>query len=88
MAPKKHIHKYHKITLGFGQVWSCGIPECNHFMPRNMTNRVVGKASLCWNCGQQITLNNENMKLDRPLCADCNPTVSVVMDLLDKFGVK
>lgn len=88
MAAKKHIHKYHKITLGYGRVWSCAIPECSHFMPRNMEARVIGKASLCWSCGNQFVLDENNMKQDRPVCVNCDKSVERVSDALAHFGIK
>ena len=88
MPAKKHIHKYHRITLGYGKVWSCAIPECNHFMPRNMSARVIGKASICWNCGEQFVLDEHNMKDDRPVCIKCAPKSESIADALAHFGIE
>lgn len=36
---------------------------------------VDGKASICWECGEQFILDPRNMKLDKPLCNDCMPNI-------------
>jgi hypothetical protein len=88
MAKIKHTHKYHKITLAFGQVWKCGDEDCTHFMPNNLTPVLLGRASICWECGEKFKLNSVNMLKDRPVCDDCNPSIESMAALLNKMGVK
>lgn len=73
--------------MGYGQVWSCAIPECNHFMPRNMEARVLGKASICWKCNQQIVLDETNMENDKPICHSCSGKSSGLLDVLTELGL-
>lgn len=52
-------------------LWACALPTCHHHMPKHYENSIPGKASLCWGCGEQMTLDLENMKLDQPICFTC-----------------
>lgn len=76
MAKKTHIHKYTKRALGEHSVWACALPECNHYMPLHMTDFVEGKASFCWECGEQFILSSTAMKENKPRCDKCrNPLI-------------
>ena len=68
---KRHVHKYHRVTLSFGLVWACGLPDCNHYMPQHMNQLVEGKNSLCWQCNIMFVLDANAMKEDRPRCFNC-----------------
>ncbi len=88
MARQRHIHKYRKLHLKFRNIWSCALDDCSHHMPHDLTDKLIGKASLCWRCGEKFILDEDNMKDDMPVCYNCKPSTKSVMDLLDKFGVK
>jgi hypothetical protein len=68
---KRHVHKYHQVNIAGTPTWACGRPDCNHYMPSHMTALVVGKASICWTCANQIILDLENMKDEKPICRTC-----------------
>jgi hypothetical protein len=78
----KHIHKYHRITLKFGQIWACALPTCNHHMPNVYEETLPGKASLCWKCDGQFILTEDKMKDDQPLCNDCKPSLQSIGEIL------
>lgn len=67
-------------------VFSCTLPECNHYLPEKLA---IGKASVCWAC-------NEKMILKKPLRAKptcgckTRPKVEVakVENVLDLIGIK
>lgn len=72
MRSKRHIHKYYKAPYGVGRfVWACALPDCLHHMPPHMEKMVNGKASICWECNNGMTMNPDNMKLTRPICESC-----------------
>lgn len=73
---KKHIHKYYKgIISGTTPVWACGYPDCSHYMPEHMEKLIPGKATKCWgsDCDENTIMDARTMKLDKPLCTDCDP---------------
>jgi len=81
---KRHIHKYRKINLAFQKVWACALPDCAHHMPKHMEEMVEGKFSLCWQCNEQMVLGPDNMKMDMPICLDCqNGTVKPKVEIVD-----
>ena len=88
MSRQKHVHKYHKITAKFRTLWACALPTCSHYMPPDLEETLIGKMSICWKCGEKFLLTEDNMQKAQPFCSDCNPSVSSMADLLDKFGVK
>lgn len=80
---KRHTHKYHKID----QLWHCALPDCTHFMPRNVAHNVEGKLSICWDCGKEFRLTFESMQDDKPICANCtNPELADVASFLKEKG--
>lgn len=68
---KRHVHKYHKISVRFADLWACGSPLCSHYIPEHQSELVNGKASICWGCGEMFILNPTNMKNRKPQCDDC-----------------
>ena len=67
-----HIHKYHKEFLGKKKtvIWKCAFPDCTHFV---YTGLVLGKQSVCWNCGDIFILPKIESKLiSEPWCEECS----------------
>ena len=80
---KKHTHKYHKIA----GMWHCARPDCTHMMPKNMAGNIEGKKSICWQCGNEMVLNEMALEMDKPICEACNPDVSRMMEILASKGL-
>lgn len=72
---KKHIHKYMHAQLKFAKVWRCGLANCYHYMPPHMEELLIGRSSICWNCGNQFALNEDSMKDEMPTCFGCKQEV-------------
>lgn len=68
---RRHRHKYHLVAMGANHVWACALPDCTHYMPNHMEAMVEGKASICWQCGEDMILDKENMKDKQPRCYNC-----------------
>ena len=75
---KKHIHRYHKVDTGAGELWACSMPDCTHFMPAHYTALLPGRASICWECGEIFILTKENMKRNQPKCPECEGITELV----------
>lgn len=85
---KRHVHKYHRIQLAGEMLWACALPTCNHHMPKHYENTIPGKASFCWQCGEQFILDLDNMKLDEPICFDClHPEFSSENEVIGKMDI-
>ena len=81
---KKHVHKYHKIS----GIWHCALPDCSHFMPRNVPSEaMLGKNSICWNCGNEMILDEDLLKEDKPRCGNCSANVSIIGEFLKEKGL-
>lgn len=83
----KHVHKYQRIFLGGSshisykngerilvkrpkseQVLRCMIVDCpNYIKPALAINRT----SICWLCGKEMIIDNENIKLTKPTHKEC-----------------
>lgn len=60
---KRHTHKYRLVPMNASKkVWACALPDCNHYMPPNMERMIEGKASVCWDCGNETIMSVERMK--------------------------
>lgn len=78
MAIKKHNpHNYYRTDLGTNKIWACANPDCTHYMPPHLSHLVEGKRSICWQCGEKMTLHSLNMNEDRPRCDDCRLGLNV-----------
>lgn len=71
----KHIHKYMKVDLKFASVYRCALPTCNHYQPPHLHDLLIGKASICWGCGNQFTMDEDSLTEDFPKCMDCKGVV-------------
>jgi len=70
-ANTKHIHKYMRQQLKHVNVWRCGLPTCNHWMPPNLEELLLGRASICNECGVTFPLDEDSMLEDMPRCFKC-----------------
>ena len=68
---KNHTHKYWQKNLSNQKVWACALGDCSHYMPAHMNEMVVGKKSICWECGKEFHLDEDNMKNSEPICYEC-----------------
>ena len=86
MATKaiRHVHKYMRINMSSHKIWACALPECNHYMPIHLEELVPGKASICWECGDKMILDLDNMKSDKPKCAECSGLKDIAKYLEEK----
>ena len=81
---KKHIHKYHRIN----DTWYCALPDCTHFIPRNVPSEaMLGKASICWECGNEMILDEDLLREDKPRCGNCSPNIAVLNEFLKEKGL-
>lgn len=69
---KRHIHKYHFVS----KQWHCALSDCTHFMPGNVAGNILGKKSICWNCGKEFLLDEESLKNEKPQCIFCSNEVA------------
>lgn len=77
---KKHTHKYfygHKV--GSTTVWRCAIPKCSHYLPEHMEEHIIGRAGICWSCGEEMVLDGDKDK-PKPMCPGC--------ELIDKANAE
>lgn len=84
---KKHIHKYHKVSMNGVKVWACALGNCTHYMPKHMENMVSGKTAICWQCESEFTLDSRNMQEDMPRCYGCNPQFTKLDEFLADLSV-
>lgn len=79
---KRHVHKYQRITFTFGsKVWACRLPDCNHYMPRHLEATVEGKATICWQCGNDFVLDRDAMLEDSPRCPKCRGIAEIEQEI-------
>jgi formylmethanofuran dehydrogenase subunit E len=78
---KRHTHKYHNVN----GVWMCALSNCTHFMPKNVAANIIGKNSICWDCGSEFILDENNMQNEKPVC--CSTDVDVTLEFLKQRGI-
>lgn len=68
----RHTHRYiktHPNTRRTEAIWRCALAGCSHFIPLNTT--VIGRSSICWECGQPFTMEERHTKMELPKCDTC-----------------
>lgn len=68
---KRHVHKYHIIPLNSYFVYACALRDCNHYMPKHLEHMIPGKATICWSCGKETTIDKNNSDMKEPMCLKC-----------------
>jgi hypothetical protein len=70
MPSQNHTHTYVQFKARPGY-FRCAAPDCTHFLIREA---VIGKNSLCNDCGQSFLLTLDAAKLRKPRCLMCRNT--------------
>lgn len=91
---QKHIHSYIRVRKS-RNLYMCSAPDCKHYTQRRF---ILGKESLCTECGEKFILDSYDLKLARPVChKNCSQRPEYVFlrnqrneifKLLEKVGVK
>lgn len=68
MPSLNHIHTYVRFTK---DVYRCSDKHCYHTAKKSI---LVGKATLCTECGQEFVLTREDLRRARPRCLACSKT--------------
>jgi len=89
MPTLQHIHTYRKIR-GRKKLYKCLDKYCTHVAEKAL---ILGKASKCCKCGEEITLTSELLQLAEPACINCRDTkegrLKKRMDeIMNNLGVK
>lgn len=84
---KRHVHKYYRVTISYAKTWACGLPDCNHYMPKNMEAMINGKQTLCWQCGEVTLMTPMSMKEDQPRCDECRTGIVIEEDTIPFSGI-
>lgn len=57
-------------------------------MPKHYEEMVPGKLSICWGCGESMTLDPDNMRLNQPICFECaHPEFSSENEVIGKMDI-
>lgn len=66
----EHVHSFVRVKRR-KTMYMCNDPHCTYRQDKDF---LVGKASLCCNCGQEMVLTGEMLRLARPAHATCRNT--------------
>lgn len=73
------IHKYKKALLGKKIIYKCILPDCPHYLLREL---VTNKLCLCHNCNNPFVLPKAPSLLkSKPWCPACEETRKVKKDV-------
>lgn len=61
----------HRLVLLDKKTWRCTIPGCAFFVHLGLAHVIVGKTGICWECGEQYTIDEDALKSELPKCIDC-----------------
>ena len=64
----KHAHR---LMLNQKKTWRCTLPGCSYFIHIGLAHILPGKQSICWECGDEFTLDDRALRDDQPICDKC-----------------
>lgn len=73
----RHVHRYMRTYPNIRRIepiWKCTLDGCSHFIPYNDT--VLGRACMCWGCGELFIMRDTNLNSDMPKCNNCENPVN------------
>lgn len=65
----------HRLILQQKRTWKCTIPGCSFFVHLGLAHVLIGKMGVCWECGQQYTIDEDALKHEMPKCSRCRSGV-------------
>lgn len=68
MPSMNHVHTYVRFTK---DVFRCSDKHCYHTANKTI---LVGKASICNECGEEFVLSRQDLRRARPRCLKCSKT--------------
>lgn len=74
MPVVNHVHTYVKYK-GRPGFYRCDAPDCTHFIDKES---ILGKYSLCTECGSQMILTKDDLRRARPKCFNCSNTKEAI----------
>lgn len=54
-------------------------------MPLNMARGILGKESICFQCGNEFTIDEDTIKIDMPICLICKIKSDIGVDDMDEL---
>jgi hypothetical protein len=61
----------HRLILNQKKTWRCTLPGCTYFIHLGLAHTLPGRLSICWECNEEFTLDDEALKDDMPKCDNC-----------------
>lgn len=61
----------HRLMLNQKKTWRCTLPGCKYFIHIGLAHILPGMQSICWECGEEFTLDDVALKDDQPTCNSC-----------------
>lgn len=71
MSKQKHIHKYIRVNGKFTKIMKCADIHCTFFIHQSQFEILLGRISLCNECGLEFIITIDDLELDLPKCASC-----------------
>lgn len=75
----RHVHRYMRTRPRNEIIWKCMLPGCSHYIPLNTT--VIGRNSICWECGEVFTMEEHHLRQEMPNCDTCTTGVVQEVDI-------
>lgn len=75
----RHVHRYMRTRPRNEIIWKCMLPGCTHFIPLNIT--VIGRNSICWECGEVFTMEEHHLNQEMPKCDTCSTGIIQEVDV-------
>ncbi len=65
----------HRLLFINGKTWKCTLPGCSFFVHQGLAHLLLGKQAICWECGEQFTVDARSLEDEQPKCDMCRSVV-------------
>lgn len=61
----------HRLMLINKKTWKCTLEGCAFFVHTGLAHILEGKTAVCWECGENFTVDARSLRDEMPKCIDC-----------------
>jgi len=67
----KHVHRFIKLHGRRVNMWRCSLDGCAYLCFTGNQDILLGRYSLCWDCGRSFPMGEDNLEEEMPTCILC-----------------
>ena len=67
----QHTHRFVKVNGKRIKFWRCSLDGCRFLVYHATEEILLGRNSVCWDCGREFSMTDKNLTEEFPICVLC-----------------